>query len=115
MKDSSISNSDFENEYQTLDRSGRIRVALKTLFCGLCIFGSICAIFYLVAGAQEFNGRVIKEREALVQITDNGADTATVMVLGSSMVEAGFEPALSHRRIWINFILSLNLYSYDPL
>lgn len=30
------------------------------------------------------------------------------------VVEAGFEPALSHRRIWVSFMLSLNLYSYDP-
>ena len=74
-------------------------VALKTLVAGLLVFGVTVGIYngllqLLYAGGGDINGRMLTQLEMLPEIASANHDKHRVFVFGSSMVQAGFEPAV---------------------
>ena len=95
---SSISSSDFETGYQTLDQQGRLKVAVKTLIAGILVFGAVVAIYNgILQSLGNFNGRMVAQLQHLPQLVAASRDKDAIMVFGSSMVQAGFEPEVFDR------------------
>ena len=97
MKPSSTSSFDssFEEAYQTTDPSGRLRVAIRTLLAGVLVFGGVVLIYNgLLSLIGDYNGRVVRQLEHLPVVVAENRDKLKVFVVGSSMVQAGFEPTV---------------------
>ena len=94
---SSTSSSDsiFEEAYQTTDPSGRLRVAIRTLLAGVLVFGGVVGIYNgLLSLIGDYNGRVVGQLEHLPVVVGENRGKQKVFVVGSSMVQAGFEPTV---------------------
>ncbi len=90
---SSTSSSEFENQYQTLDNSQELKTRLKTLVGGLFGFAVVVGLYLLLASAVDLNGRVLGMMDYMPQLAAEHPEKQKVMVFGTSMVQAGFEPA----------------------
>ena len=100
MKPSSTSNSDSSHDeaYQTSDPGDRLRVAVRTLLAGVLVFGSVVGCYNgLLSLIGDYNGRVVAQLEHLPLIVAENRDKLKVFVVGSSMVQAGFEPTVFDR------------------
>ena len=95
LSSSDLPDSDFDldPDYQTLDQTKRLRVALRTLAAGVLVFGGVVFIYNgLLQIIGDINGRVVAQIEHLPEIVAENRDKRKVFVFGSSMVQAGFEP-----------------------
>lgn len=90
---SSTSNSEFENDYQTLNRSNSTRVSLKTVAGITIVFSLIVGLYIQLASLVDMNGRAVAMLSALPVVTEQSQKTQTMLIFGSSMVQAGFEPS----------------------
>ena len=72
---------------------GRGVARRTTLAVGL-VFGCVLLVYQLIGAAIDFDDRVMTQARFLPEIVSGDPDTKRVMVLGSSMVEAGFEEEL---------------------
>lgn len=89
---SSTSSSEFENQYQTLDNSTELRVRLKTLLGGLLMFILVVGIYKFIASNIPMNGRVETMMDYMPVLIEENPQSKKVMIFGTSMVQAGFEP-----------------------
>ncbi len=89
---SSISSSDFENQFQTLDHSQEFRVRLKTFIAGIIMFAFVTGLFSYLAGLVPINDRALVMIDQLPNVAQDYPNQKKVMIFGTSMVQAGFEP-----------------------
>lgn len=88
----STSNSDFENDYQTLEQAGATKIRAKTLVAGMIVTALIIGLYLQFTTLINFNGRVLGMMDYLPTFISQNRDRQTLMIFGSSMVQAGFEP-----------------------
>jgi len=82
---SSISSSDLTK--------GRLRTALQTAIAGVLLFGGVIVAFqFLVNTLRGGDDRVTTQIGVLPELVSQYPEKKKVMVFGSSMVQAGFEP-----------------------
>ncbi len=79
--------------------SSAMSVSFKTLWAGVLLFGLVLgaynlAVYGLKSAGADLNGRVSAQINYLPTLIDEIDGKDAVMVFGSSMVQAGFEPLL---------------------
>ncbi len=89
---SSISSSEFENQYQTLDSNSELKVRFKTLLGGLFMFALVVGLYKFIASNIPMNARVLEMMDYVPTLVAENPQRKKVMVFGTSMVQAGFEP-----------------------
>lgn len=89
---SSISNSEFENQYQTLDDSNALKVRFKTLLGGLFMFLLVVGLYKFIGSNIPMNARVLEMMAYMPTVATERPESKKVMIFGTSMVQAGFEP-----------------------
>lgn len=89
---SSISSSEFENQYQTLDSSSELMVRFKTLLGGLLMFTLVVGLYKSIGSNIPMNARVLEMMDYVPTLASENPQSKKVMVFGTSMVQAGFEP-----------------------
>ncbi|MEM7247289.1 MAG: hypothetical protein AAF533_18245 [Acidobacteriota bacterium] len=110
MTPSSTSSSELDGRYQTLEPGRRRRVDLGIALACVLVFGSVAGTHHLLAGLLDFNGRPAGLLEHLPQLASDHRDRQKVVVFGSSMTQAAFEPALFDARL---DELGLDVVSYN--
>lgn len=108
---SSISSSDFENQYQTLDSSGEQKVRFKTFLGGLFMFIAVVGLYKLLASNVPINDRVLGMMNYMPSLIEERPESKKVMVFGTSMVQAGFEPT-QFDEYFANRNLDITSYNY---
>ncbi|MEQ8313665.1 MAG: hypothetical protein RL839_11880 [Gammaproteobacteria bacterium] len=89
---SSISNSEFENQYQTLDSGSELKVRGKTFLAGLLMFVVVTGLYSYLTRFAPINDRALALIQQLPNVASAYPEHKKVMVFGTSMVQAGFEP-----------------------
>lgn len=89
---SSISNSEFKNQYQTLDDSNALKVRFKTLLGGLFMFLLVVGLYKFIGSNIPMNARVLEMMAYMPTVATERPESKKVMFFGTSMVQAGFEP-----------------------
>ncbi|PCI75607.1 MAG: hypothetical protein COB20_12475 [SAR86 cluster bacterium] len=89
---SSISSSDFENDYQTLDQGSALRVRVKTFIAGTILTTMVIGAYLSLTSLIPINGRVLGMMDYLPTYLLENQDRQKMLIFGSSMVQAGFEP-----------------------
>lgn len=89
---SSISSSDFENSYQTLDGDNELRVRTKTFAAGALVAASVIGLYLWLSSFVPINARVLGMMEYLPTYLEENRNRKKMLIFGSSMVQAGFEP-----------------------
>lgn len=90
---SSDSTSEFENQYQTLDSGNERKVRFKTFLGGLFMSIAVVGLYKLLASNVPINDRVLGMMDYMPTLIAERSETKQVMVFGTSMVQAGFEPS----------------------
>ncbi len=108
---SSTSSSDFENQYQTLDFSGERKVRFKTFLGGLFMFIAVVGLYKLLASNVPINDRVLGMMNYMPSLIEERTESKKVMVFGTSMVQAGFEPT-QFDEYFANRNLDITSYNY---
>lgn len=89
---SSISSSDFENPYQTLESGSEIAVRLKIFIAGIVITSAVIGFYLALTSFAPLNARVLGMMDYLPTFLQENQSRKKMLIFGSSMVQAGFEP-----------------------
>lgn len=89
---SSISSSDLENEFQTLERGTEMQVRLKLFVAGMLVAATVIGLYLALTSVVPLNGRVLGMMDYLPTYLEENRDRQKMLIFGSSMVQAGFEP-----------------------
>ena len=89
---SSTSNSDFENEFQTLNSSNRLKVSAAAIVGIFLVFTTVIISYSQFAKTLVANDRAKGMIDNLSVVVEQDQGKKKVLFFGSSTVEAGFEP-----------------------